>query len=55
MLLFCQLLKVVAGGILEYVKIKFRYNGQGMVEDIGLDCFVIGPGLVLAKDIYLHR
>ena len=55
MKLFCKLMEIAAGGVLEYTKVKFWQDGQGMVKDICLDRFIIGPGLVVAEDIDLHR
>ena len=52
--LYCKFLKIDSGGILEDTKIKFRHDGQDMIEDIGLDGFIIGPGLVLAENIDLQ-
>ena len=39
-------LKIGTGGTLEDAQAKLRNNSQNMVEDVGLDGFVMGPHLV---------
>jgi len=48
-----QILKIRSCWILENSKFKLRDNSQDMVEDIRLDCFIIGSDLIIAEHINL--
>jgi len=48
-----QTLKICSCWVLENSKFKLRDNSQDMVKDIRLDCFIIGPDLIIAEHIYL--
>ena len=54
MLSDCKFLEIAAGGILEDSQVEFGQDGQDMVKNIGLDGFIIGPGLVPAEHIDLN-
>ena len=43
--------QVIAGGILEDPQAEFRDNGQQVIKDIGLDCFIQYPSLFGAEYI----
>ena len=54
-LLSPQRAKIGTRGFLENAQIKFRHNGENMIENIGLDRLVIGPDDIFAKHVDLDR
>ena len=47
-------MKIIPGWILEDPETEFGQDGQGVIEDVGLDGFIVRPCLVTTKHINLN-